>query len=130
MAWSPEEVAEAASLLRTFNGADEVCARLICAPEDLDSLSQDAWGVDFEQAKMVFAAIGRSELRQTLMAKALDGDMRALDMLARAELGMGAVEVRAKHIAKNTDNEDGDDGDEDAFLAAIIGASAANKANA
>ena len=126
MSWNDEQKAEAASLLRTFNGADEVCARLICSPDDLDSLAYDAWGVNFEQAKMVFAAIGRSELRQTLMEKALQGDMKALDMLARAELGMGAVEVRAKHIAKDTD-EDGEDGDE-AFLAAIIGASAANTA--
>lgn len=124
--WNEEQVAEVASLLRTFNGADEVCACLKCNPDDLDDLCIDAFGVPFTQAQMVFAAIGRAELRQVLMQQALDGNIKALDMLARAELGMGAVEVRAKHIAKDGDG-DADDGDE-AFLAAIIAQSATAKA--
>ena len=125
MSWSDEEVTEVAGLLRTFNGADEVCACLNCSPDDLDDLCLDAFNVPFEQAQMVFAAIGRSELRQKLMNEALSGNTRALEMLAREQLGMGAVEVRARQIAKD---KDGDvDGDEDAFLAAIIGASAANQ---
>lgn len=115
--WSKEEVDEVANLLRTFNGADEVCARMNCAPDELDDMCLDAFKVPFEQARVVFAAIGRSELRQTLMDKALSGDMKALDMLARSELGMGAVEVRSRHIAKD---EDGDADADDAFLAAIV----------
>jgi hypothetical protein len=124
MSWSPNEIAEVAGLLRTFNGADEVCACMKCSPDELDDLSFDAFGCGFEQAKTVFAAIGRSELRQVLMGKALEGDMKALDMLARAYLGMGAVEVRAKHIAKQ--EEDGEDGSDDAFLAAVIANAASN----
>jgi hypothetical protein len=125
MAWSPDEVAQVATLLRTFNGADEVCACLKCNPDELDDLCIAAFGVPFEQAQTVFAAIGRAELRQVLMQQAIDGNMKALDMLARSELGMGAVEVRAKHIAKDGDGDT--DGDEDAFLAAIVANAASNQ---
>ena len=118
MAWTKEQVADVAELLSTFCGADEVCAVTVCAPEDLDANTMAAFGCTFEQAKSVFAAQGRATLRRQLMDEATSGNMKALEMLAREQLGMGAVEVRAKHIAK--DGEE-DDAGEDAFLAAIIG---------
>lgn len=117
--WTEEQAAEVANLLTHFNGADEVCAMTETSPDDLDENSLAAFGCNFEQAKTAFAARGRAALRDALMAQAMSGNTKALEMLAREQLGMGAVEIRKKSI-KNAKDEEGDDGDDDAILAAFI----------
>lgn len=126
--WTEEQAAEVANLLMHFNGSDEVCAVTETNPDDLDDNAIAAFGCNFEQAKTAFAARGRAMLRDALMAQAMSGNTKALEMLAREQLGMGAVEIRKKSI-KNAKDEEGDDGtDDDAFLAAIIaGAGAARQ---
>ena len=126
--WTEEQVSQVANLLMNFNGADEVCAMTETNPDDLDDFSLAAFGCTFEQAKTAFAARGRAALRDALMAQAMSGNIKALEMLAREQLGMGAVEIRKKSIKNAKDDEEGDDGDDDAFLAAIIaGAGAARQ---
>lgn len=116
--WDERQQKNVAELLRQFNGADEVCAVTGCSPDELDSFSMDAFKCTFEEARSVFAAQGRAMVRQALMQQALDGDMRAIDMICRSEMGMGPVESRARNIAK----EGADDADEDdAFLTIIAG---------
>ncbi len=123
--WTEDQAAQVASLLMHFNGADEVCAMLETSPDDLDANAQAAFGCNFEQAKVAFAARGRAMLRDALMAQAMSGNTKALEMLAREQLGMGAVEIRKKSIKNaTTSDEEGDDGADDAFLAAIIAGAA------
>lgn len=117
--WTDEQAAQVANLLTHFNGADEVCAMTETSPDDLDDNCRAAFGCTFEQAKVAFAARGRAQLRDALMAQAMSGNTKALEMLAREQLGMGAVEIRKKSI-KNAKDEEGDDGDDDAILAAFI----------
>ena len=94
--WSSQDAEQVRGLLMQFNGPDEVCAVLDCAPEELDGLCADAFGLDFESARDKFAAMGRAMLRKELMMQALGGNPKALDMLAREQLGMGPVEQRSK----------------------------------
>ncbi|MBO7685572.1 MAG: hypothetical protein J6V72_04270 [Kiritimatiellae bacterium] len=95
--WSEQDAEQVRGLLMQFNGAEEVCAVLGCEECDLDGLSMGAFGLDFKSAKEKFAATGRAMLRKELMMQALNGNPKALDMLAREQLGMGPVEQRAKH---------------------------------
>lgn len=120
--WDEKQQKQVAELLRQFNGADEVCAIMGCAPDDLDPLSQDAFKCTFEQAKSVFSAQGRAMVRNALMSQALDGNIKAIDMLAREQLGMGPVESRSKTMTKKEGNDaDGDTGG--SFLKVIQGRS-------
>lgn len=118
--WTEDQVSQVASLLMNFNGADEVCAMTETSPDDLDENSLAAFGCNFEQAKTAFAARGRAALRDALMSQAMSGNTKALEMLAREQLGMGAVEIRKKSIKTAKSDEEGDDGDDDAILAAFI----------
>jgi hypothetical protein len=117
--WDEKQQRNVADLLRQFNGADEVCAVTGCSPEELDDLSMEAFKCSFEQARSVFAAQGRAMVRQSLMQQALDGNMKAIDMICRNEMGMGPVESRARNMAR--DEGDADVGEEDGFLALIRG---------
>lgn len=96
--WTPQDAEQVRGLLMQFNGPDEVCAVLGCEPADLDGLCLDAFGLDFEGARAKFAAMGRAMLRKELMMQALGGNPKALDMLAREQLGMGPVEQRTKQV--------------------------------
>jgi hypothetical protein len=116
MMWSKPEIEQVRALLTQFNGAAEVCAVMGCEPRDLDVLSLDAFGVDFEEARAKYAGIGRAMLRKELMAQALDGNPKALDMLAREQLGIGPVELRARAA-----QDDGAKSDEEVQLAEIVG---------
>lgn len=113
--WTDEQIDTVKNLLMNFNGASEVCAVLSCSADELDLYCLHAFNMDFNTTKDFYAARGRAALRQTLMDEALDGNVKALDMLAREQLGMGAVEIRKNRI------KEGDDGDDDeAYLAAVI----------
>ena len=120
--WTNDQRATVAELLTQFNGADEVCAVTKCPPEELDDYALDAFGCTFEQARAVFSARGRANIRRALMTEAMSGNTKALEMLAREQLGMGAVEIRKKSI-KQQDEEAGSD-DDDAILAAFIASAA------
>ena len=94
--WTESDVEQVRGLLMQFNGPDEVCAVLGCEPADLDGLSMSAFGMGFDAARAKFAAMGRAMLRKELMMQALNGNPKALDMLAREQLGMGPVEQRSR----------------------------------
>ena len=116
--WSEKDIEQVRGLLMQFNGPDEVCAVLGCEPADLDALCLDAFGLDFEGARTKFAAMGRAMLRKELMMQALNGNPKALDMLAREQLGMGPVELRGKASAAQ---EAAGDSEEEVQLARIVG---------
>lgn len=97
--WSESDVEQVKGLLMQFSGTEEVCAVMECAPGDLDALSEAAFGEPFAGAQARFAAIGRALLRKELMAQALGGNPKAMDMLAREQLGIGPVEVRSRTIS-------------------------------
>lgn len=94
--WSSQDAEQVRGLLMQFNGPEEVCAVLGCDQADLDELSIGAFGIGFAKAREKFAAMGRAMLRKELMMQALNGNPKALDMLAREQLGMGPVEQRGK----------------------------------
>lgn len=94
MPWDEGEAEQVRGLLTQFNDAAEVCAVMGCDIADLDTLCIGAFGMSFELSKKTFAAQGRAMLRRSLMQQALEGNMKALDMLSREQLGMGAVEIR------------------------------------
>lgn len=100
MAWTEEDVQQVVGLLTTFNGADEVCAVLGCAKDGLDALSHAAFGMPFADAEEVFHSQGRAMVRKALFDQAMDGSAKALEMLAREQLGMGPVETRKRVTAK------------------------------
>ena len=117
--WDERQQKNVAELLRQFNGADEVCAVTGCSPDDLDDLSREAFKCTFDEARSAFAAQGRAMVRQALMQQALDGNMKAIDMICREQMGMGPVESRARNIAKAEGADDADE--DDAFLTIIAG---------
>lgn len=94
--WTSQDAEQVRGLLMQFNGAEEVCAVLNCEQTELDGLSSEAFGMGFEEARVKFAAMGRAMLRKELMMQALGGNPKALDMLAREQLGMGPVEQRSR----------------------------------
>ena len=116
--WDEHEADNVRGLLTQFNGAEEVCAVMGCEESQLDGLCLDAFQMDFATARATFSAQGRAMVRKTLMQQALDGNMKALDMLAREQLGMGAVETRRRVI--QSDEEAKDVSDTDDFLVQLI----------
>ena len=94
--WTDDDADQVRGLLMQFNGADEVCAVMDCEPADLDALCIGAFGGGFEETRAKFAAMGRAMLRKELMMQALNGNPKALDMMAREQLGMGPVEQRSR----------------------------------
>lgn len=117
--WDGQQADNVRGLLTQFNGAEEVCAVMGCEEGELDGLCLAAFSMDFATAKATFSAQGRAMVRRTLMQQALDGNMKALDMLAREQLGMGAVETRRRVIQGDEEAKDAADGDDD-FLAQLI----------
>lgn len=117
--WDEGQADNVRGLLTQFNGAEEVCAVMGCPEGDLDALCDAAFGMPFSEAKDTFSAQGRAMVRRTLMQQALDGNMKALDMLAREQLGMGAVETRRRVIQSDEEAKDASYSDDD-FLAAIV----------
>lgn len=92
--WTDEQADEARSLMEAFCTADEVCAAMGCGAERLDDLCRRAFGAPWAEASATLACAGRARLRRRLMADALDGNAKALDMLARQELGIDPVPSR------------------------------------
>lgn len=103
--WNEQDIEQVVGLLTTFNGADEVCAVTDCDKSELDELSRAAFDMDFETAKEHYHAQGRAMVRKALFEQALEGSAKAMDMLAREQLGMGPVETRKRNMgAKEADD--------------------------
>lgn len=116
MGWTEQEAEQVQGLLTTFSGADEVCAVVDCDKADLDALCQDAFDMDFKCAQEHFAAQGRAMVRKALFEQALEGNAKAMDMLAREQLGLGPVETR-KRVAKEKED---DEHEQDASILKLI----------
>lgn len=97
--WTEFEMKQVEGLLTQFNGSEEVCAVMGCAPGELDGLCMDAFGVGFGEARDRHRAIGRAMLRRQQFCAAMDGDRSMLQTLGRYYLGQDPVESR-KDTAK------------------------------
>lgn len=112
MGWTEEQARKARGLMEAFCGADEVAAAMDCRASELNALCRDAFGLSKSAALARFSAVGRARLRVTLMDEATSGNFRALDVLARSELGLGPVESRRKATpAKNEETTKPKSGD-------------------
>lgn len=100
--WTDEEADRVVRLLRSFNDRDSVAAVMDVPPSALDALCEGAFGCDFDHAMARNAAIGKAELRSTLYEQAIDGNAKALDMLAREQLDMDPVKRRTAPAKKPT----------------------------
>ena len=98
--WTEEEAEQARGILTQFNGAAELAAVMGCDESDLDALCRGAFDLEFEEARETFAAQGRALLRRALWQQAQEGNTKALDMLAREQLGLGAVEQRRRNAQR------------------------------
>lgn len=94
--------------MEAFCEVSEVAATMGCEPGDLDGLCRDAFGHDASWCLSSFAAVGRARIRVTLMDEATSGNFKALDLVARDQLGMGPVESRRKAEPPKADREDGE----------------------
>lgn len=93
--WDDEQRAQVEGLLTAFNGDREtVCAVMGCQDEDLDNICLETWGIDFEAAVHKFELIGRARLRSALFKSAVNGNAKAIDLLSREHLDMGATLTR------------------------------------
>lgn len=106
--WTKEQADQVEGLLVQFNGASEVCAVMGCDVTELDGLCMQAFGMSFERSREKFAAVGRALLRKALMQQAIETGGRALDMLAREQLGISApTTTKGREGAKaDADNDD------------------------
>lgn len=100
--WTEEECEKVEGILTSFNGAEEVCAVMGCEPEDLDARCLQSFDCKFEDLMARFHTVGRSKLRQALFEGAMSGNAKALDTLAREQLGSGPVETRRRLTAAAT----------------------------
>ena len=107
--WTEDECKKVEGILTSFNGAEEVCAVMGCEPGELDARCLQSFGTEFEDLMERYHTVGRSKLRQALFEGAMNGNAKALDTLAREQLGSGPVETRrrlnaaAAPIAKEVD---------------------------
>lgn len=86
--WTEEQAKKVENILIKFNGPDSVCAVLGCNKDDLDYLCEQAFGEDFEHVYSRCRTVGETNLQCCLYDNALDGNMKAADMLARKYLDM------------------------------------------
>lgn len=98
--WTEEQAKTVKDMLTCFNDAEEVCAALECRRADLNWLCRQAFGEPFSTVRDRFHTVGRSLLRRAMFNAAIDGNAKALDTLAREQLGTGPVETRRKQAAK------------------------------
>lgn len=94
--WTEEECERVVDVLTSFNGADEVCAVMGCDADELDRRCYQSFGESFADLMERYHTVGRVKVRQALFDSAMHGNAKALDTLAREQLGIGPVEVRRK----------------------------------
>ena len=86
--WTEDEAKKVEDILIKFNGPDSVCAVMGCNRDDLDYLCQQAFSEDFDHVYSRCRTVGETRLQCCLYDNALDGNMKAADMLARKYLDM------------------------------------------
>ncbi len=97
--WDEGQAKQVEGLLTAFNGDREtVCAVMDCADGDLDALCMDAFGIDFDACVHKFELIGKARLKSALFKSAEGGNAKAIDMLAREHLDMGATLTRKQSL--------------------------------
>jgi hypothetical protein len=100
--WDDEQKKQVAGLLSAFNNDPEtVCAVMDCQMVDLDMLCLEAFGVDFAGAAHKYELIGKARLKTALFRSAEGGNAKAIDMLAREHLGLGATLTRREKAARD-----------------------------
>lgn len=119
MKWTDSQANQVRDLLVAFNGPVEVCAVMGVEPSMLDDLCLGTFGHDFAQTQASFAAQGRAALRRLIYDRAMEGDSKCIDMLARERLGLGPVEQRRANIAHEAELIEMEAMDDDA-LAGLI----------
>ena len=105
--WSEAEAQQVAEMLTQFCTPAEVAASVGCEESDLDALSLEAFELPFADVADVYAAQGRALLRRSLFQQAMDGNIKAIDMLGREHLGLDPVERRKQ--VKSADSDNGED---------------------
>lgn len=85
--WDEDEADDVKGLLTSGSGADEVCAVTDCAPEDLDPLCMEAFGISFAEARQKFQTVGKAMFNKSLFEAACSGNAKAMDMYARTVMG-------------------------------------------
>ena len=98
--WTEEQAKTVKDMLTCFNDAEEVCAALECRRSDLNWLCRQAFGEPFSAVRDRFHTVGRSLLRRAMFNAAIDGNAKALDTLAREQLGSDPIVARRKQAAK------------------------------
>ena len=98
--WTEEQAKTVKDMLTCFNGPEEVCAAMECKRSDLNWLCRQAYGESFAATMERFHTVGRSLLRRAIFNAALEGNAKAVDTLAREQLGTGPVETRRRQAAK------------------------------
>lgn len=99
--WTPQQIKQVEDMLTCFNGQEEVCAALDVKKDDLNWLCRQAFGKPFKEVEKRFHTVGKSLLRRAMFNSATEGNARALDTLAREQLGLGPVESRRRTAEKS-----------------------------
>lgn len=102
--WTEAEAQQVAEMLTQFCTPAEVAASVGCEESGLDALALDAFELPFSEVAEVYAAQGRALLRRSLFQQAMDGNIKAIDMLGREQLGLDPVERRRK--VSDADSDD------------------------
>lgn len=92
--WTAGEAEQVKGLMMQGSGAEEIAAVMECPRSQLNRLCRDAFGLTFAKARAKYRAVGNALLLKSLFASALEGNPKAIDMLARERLAMGPVEQR------------------------------------
>ena len=103
--WDDSEAAKARDLMECFCSPAEVAATMGCEESDLNRLCLRAFGRTLATMRGRCADSGRAKLRKKLFAEAMDGNMKALDMLAREQLEMDPVARRTAKKAETTERK-------------------------
>lgn len=98
--WDDSEAAEARALMECFCSPSEVAAAMGCEESDLNRLCLRAFGRTLATMRGRCVDSGRAKIRKKLFDEAMDGNMKALDMLAREQLEMDPVARRAAKKAE------------------------------
>jgi len=102
VAWTQDEAKRVREMLMKFCGdEDTVCAVMGCRKSQLNWLCREAFGLPYAQAARKFELEGKAILKMAYFDAAVDGNSKALDLMAREHLDMlGPVERRRKVAAE------------------------------
>lgn len=118
--WSEAEAQQVAEMLTQFCTPAEVAASVGCEESDLEELALKAFELSFQEISDVYAAQGRALLRRSLFQQAMDGNIKAIDMLGREHLGLDPVE-RRKQVSDANSDDGADTGERTGTLSLLQG---------